>query len=132
MANQFHNSNSRTQKRTPKHRPLSSHSSCYWSKTFTMVLNVKTMTSYFVKNSVKTCKQHHIVCRLRNPHFSLKSCARKYFSISPRIKSFFKDLQIRPYQFLIMYQTFSVASKTNCQSDELLLVINPFSNCNRI
>ena len=77
----------------------------YWPKTFIMVLNVKTTTWYFEKNSVKTCKQHRIVCRLRNPHFSLKSCARNHFSISPYIKIQFylKELKIRSYQFSIMY-----------------------------
>ena len=82
-----------------------SRKSSYWSKNFIMVLNVKTMTWYFEKNSVKTCKQHRIVCRLRNPHVGLKSCARKYFSISPQIKIQFylKELKIRSYQFSIMY-----------------------------
>ena len=72
-----------------------SRKSSYWSKNFIMVLNVKTMTWYFEKNSVKTWKQHHIVCRWKNPHFSLKSCARKflYFTLyknpvlSQRIKN---------------------------------------------
>ena len=83
----------RTQVRTPKYRPFCkamrghlSKKSCYWFKTLAMVLNVKTMTQYFAKNSTKTCKKNHIVCRLRNLHYILKSWTRNYFSISSCIK----------------------------------------------
>ena len=59
---------------------------CYWSNTLTMVLNAKTMTQNFAKNLTKICKKHHLVCRLRNLHYSLKSWTRKNFPISSCIK----------------------------------------------
>ena len=40
----------------------------------------------FAKISIKASKQHHIMCRLRNPYLSLESWTRKYFFISPYIK----------------------------------------------